>query len=131
MEQNKQDQPSTSEIIDDLEHSKNEVSVSAISWWESKRLWFNILVGISGVLGILAYVGYLSIIDVIGIVVWGVIANLLYSTGMTVELLDSYYFDNRNNLKRFRWLFFAIGTGSFCILTYWYARTYFLYMINF
>ena len=94
---------------------------SNMKWWESKRLLFNLAVGLFGVFGI--YIGIsqyeytLTIIDFIGIIFWGVSANILYSTGLLLELLDWYYLNNKIRIYRFRRLFFIGGLLFSCVFT--------------
>jgi hypothetical protein len=65
-----------------------------IRWWEARRIPFNLIVGASGVvsLGIISLISILPpsahgfSIPFLAIVVYGVLANLCYSLGPTVEL---------------------------------------------
>lgn len=94
---------------------------SNIKWWESKRLIYNIAVGLFGVFGIydgLPRVEYFwTIDDSIGIIFWAIGANILYSLGTLLELFDWYYLKNKLRIKRFRMLFFIVGLLFSCIWT--------------
>ncbi|MEM5565915.1 hypothetical protein WNY78_12410 [Psychroserpens sp. AS72] len=105
-----------------IEKTTNDI----LKWWEPKRLWFNFAVGLSGVLAILLTGEFEFIIfDIIGIFIWGVIANILFSTGILVEILDDYYFKSKLKLFNFRWLFYIVGTILYCIVTFGYAVLYY------
>lgn len=92
-----------------------------IKWWESKRWIFNLGVGIFGIFAIydgLSRSEYSwTKANTIGIIYWGVGANLVYSSGILLELFDWYYMNNKIGIKRFRLMFFIIGFLFSCSLT--------------
>jgi len=95
---------------------------SNIKWWESKRLYFNIAVGLFGIYGI--YDGLRSINyewtyeDTLGIIIWGIGANIFYSLGTLMELFDWYYFKNKMKINEgLRYLLFIGGTIFSCFWT--------------
>lgn len=89
-----------------------------VKWWEKKRLWFNIIVCSTGIICILVMnLGFFLIFDFIGIVIFGIVANVFYSTGILVELLDIYYLRGKLKLYDYRLLFFIIGTLATCYFT--------------
>lgn len=100
-----------------------------IKWWEDKRWIYNIAVGVIGVFTI--YDGISrgeyswTIKDTIGIIIWGIGANIFYSTGILLELFDWYYFKNKVDIKRLRLIFFLIGLVLSCFLTLLYGWLYF------
>ncbi|CAM1339374.1 hypothetical protein TAESTU_10490 [Tenacibaculum aestuarii] len=47
--------------------------------------------------------------------------NILYSTGIIVEILDQYYFKGKLKLDRFRLLFLIIGFVLCCFVTWFKA----------
>jgi hypothetical protein len=99
---------------------------------ETKRLWFNIEVGISGISAIVSTGNFECILfNIFGIVAWGLIVNILISTGILVEILDDYYFKSKFKLSRFRWFFYIAGTILYCILTFGYAIFYFIDFADF
>ncbi|MBC8754588.1 hypothetical protein H2O64_07875 [Kordia sp. YSTF-M3] len=110
------------------EHIQLDFSVlkKTIVWWEKKRIWFNIIIGINGVLALLS-IGppYFSITEIVGIVIFGFFMNIFYSTGIILAVLDSYYFRNKFNLFRFRHLFIIIGTMLSIIFTWVTAFAYY------
>jgi len=109
---------------------KIEEVKSNIKFWESKRWIFNVLVGISGALGI--YLGirnanyFWSSSDTIGVIIYAVTANVFYSLGMIIELLDWYYLKNKIGISRFQLPLFAIGTIFSCLSTFLSAWMYFV-----
>ncbi|WP_298900292.1 hypothetical protein [uncultured Psychroserpens sp.] len=104
---------------------------SILSWWEPKRIWFNFLVGISGILGMLTGISQFEFTDLLGVLAWGILANILFSTGILVEILEDYYFKGKLKLQHFRWTFLVIGTLLYCTLTFSYAAYYYTPFIDF
>ena len=102
---------------------------SNIKWWESKRLIFNILVGISGIIAIYKASHldnfYWSNQDTFGTITWGLGANIFYSCGMILELFNWYYLKEKLNLNKLRLLLFIIGLIFSCLWTYFNAWMYF------
>ncbi len=100
-----------------------------IKWWESKRWIFNLAVGLAGVIAIYYATSYSTFIwyrtDVLGIIIWGIGANILYSSGTLIELFDWYYLKNAIRLKNLRGLFFVVGTVFSCLWTFYNAWMYF------
>jgi hypothetical protein len=109
---------------------ETEKVLSLVKWWESKRWIFNLLVGISGIYGIYGGLrdwpdnSFVSS-DLIGIILWGIFANILYSTGMVVEILEQYYFKGKLKLIRLRLIFLIIGTLLYCFITWFNAWKYY------
>jgi hypothetical protein len=111
-----------------IEKTTNEI----LKWWEPTRLWFNICVGISGLVAIVITGNFDCILfNIIGIVFWGIIANILFSTGILVEILDAYYFKSKLRLFKYRWVFYIMGTILYCIVTFGYAVLYFTNFVDF
>lgn len=94
-----------------------------IKWWESKRWIYNLVVGFFGVfamyVGLSEEMSFFTKTDIFGIIWWGIKANILYSSGMLLELLDWYYLKNRIGIKKIRGLFFTIGLIISSLLTFW------------
>jgi hypothetical protein len=63
--------------------------------------------------------------DLIGIILWGILANILYSTGIITEVLEQYYLRGKLKLYRFRLIFFIIGTFLYCFITWFNAWRYY------
>ncbi|AUC75670.1 hypothetical protein [Olleya sp. Bg11-27] len=101
---------------------------NSIVWWEKKRLWFNVAVGLTGVISILFIWPYLFYDRFIAIILYGIIANIFYSLGMLIELLDSYYHKGKCKFHNYRKLFFLIGTLAYCFVTFYLVRL--LYMLQ-
>lgn len=111
----------SNEILDDLESPPIDFS-EIVSWWESKRLRFNFIVGIWGLIGI-----YLSPftqdillypVTILIIALWAVLLNICYLSGMGIELLNHYYFKSRRNLKPYRLFLFVIGTIASSLVSF-------------
>ncbi|WP_196889474.1 hypothetical protein [Aureivirga sp. CE67] len=100
-----------------------------IKWWESKRIIFNISLGLIGVstlsLGIINSRYSFLFFDLFGILFWGIMANIAYSSGVFLELIDWYYFKNKIQIKRFRMFFFICGFAFSCFLTLIFGLIYF------
>lgn len=101
---------------------------SNIKWWESKRWIYNIGVGLCGLLMIILaiYGGYSwTQADTFGVIYWGIGANILYSLGILLELLDWYYLNNKIRIQKFRTALFIIGISFSCLWTLWCCMIYF------
>lgn len=110
------------ELVDnDAFNNKVDNIRLALTWWEGKRIWFNLSVGLSGLIGILLNSQFFNSFEIIGIIFYGLFANLLYSVGFLLEVFDNYYFKDRLRLNRFRKALFLIGTILFCITTFFMA----------
>ncbi|MFK7773854.1 MAG: hypothetical protein AB8F94_17015 [Saprospiraceae bacterium] len=73
----------------------SEELYESIKWWESRRILFNIAVGISGLIPIYIFwdavleIGFLF--SVIGILIYGSLANICYCFGWGIDILKSFY----------------------------------------
>ncbi len=102
---------------------------SLLKWWESKRLVFNVFIGFIG--GITLLLGmseidcnYWFLSDILGIFLWGIMANILYSSGILLELSDWYYLKGKIRVKKYRFLLLVLGFTFSCLLTFLCARVY-------
>jgi hypothetical protein len=108
--------------LDELSMSKLESSLlDAHSYWLKKRLIFNLIVGAVGLLAIILYAKVFTLFDLIGIVLWGFVANGLYSFGYVIE---SYMITKYPKVKfrNVRFLFFYVGTFLYSLVTFIYAQ---------
>lgn len=112
--------------VDELSKSKLESSLlDAHSYWLKKRLIFNLVVGGVGLLATINYAKVFTLFDFIGIVLWGFVANGLYSFGYVIE---SYMITKYPKVKfsNVRFLLFYVGTFIYSLVTVIYAQEYFL-----
>ena len=103
----------------------------AIGWWESRRIPYNLIVGCAGILSCIA-AGVVAVISVnlypndagipdppifilFGIILYGIIANILYTGGWVVELLIRKAWPREAD--RFATLSFASGLVFSVLLT--------------
>ncbi|WP_298513324.1 hypothetical protein [uncultured Kordia sp.] len=99
---------------------------NTISWWEKKRIAFNFFVGITGVIAVLAFIPHtFGMEDAIGIVLWGIMANILYSAGILLEVANQYYLKGKLNIFQFRLFFFVAGTFTYMLVTWAYTGIYY------
>ncbi|WP_420574107.1 hypothetical protein [Kordia sp.] len=99
---------------------------ATISWWEQKRIAFNFFVGITGVIAVLAFIPHtFGMEDAIGIILWGIMANVLYSTGILLEVINQYHLKGKLNIFQFRMLFFIVGTFTYMLATWVYTGLYY------
>ena len=115
------------EIIDDTSIEAPLISPlrNALTWWEKKRMWYNILVGVSGLIAIVLYANYFSLGEIIGLLLYGVVLNIFYSTGFILEALNIYYLKQKFQIEYLRYPLLIIGTVLSSILTYVWAVIYF------
>ena len=107
----------------------------AIKWWEKKRIAFNLIILLGGIIGIIIGVenglgnySTLSNIDFLEVILWAIIANIIYSMGFFAEALDNYYFKdkfkNMLRIKRFRFALFFILTIVCFVFTLFHALSH-------
>ncbi len=89
-----------------------------IKWWESKRWLFNLGNGLIGILGLILFADYFKIEEVIGLIIYAIVANILFSSGMILEILDFYYLNNKLGFNKFRILFLILGLFFSCGITF-------------
>jgi len=98
----------------------------SLSYWEKRRLHFNIIVGAAGLTGMLLFIfprwGILPY-DVFGAICWGIMANVLYSLGYVLESIALKL--NVLNTANLRNLFFIGGTVAYALVSFlasfWYT----------
>lgn len=105
----------------------NQSIIQKFKWWEKKRMLFNIAVGISGLITTIMYCKHFEIFELFGVIAWGMVANILYSTGFIFEMVDHYYFNERIQIVKFRMFLFLIGTLSYIIVSYFFGMVYYLF----
>jgi hypothetical protein len=97
-----------------------------IVWWEKQRIIFNLVVGISGLLPLIILLpSWFGIEEVIGILIWGIISNILYSSGILVEIFNLYYLNSKVNFFKFKFGFYFFGSLLYCVVTFFYSFLYF------
>lgn len=106
------------DLVDDISDASEGSLRTALSWWEKKRLIFNLSVGSVGVLGIVFFSTFFGLPDVFGIILWGLFLNLLYSVGFLLEAFNIHYLNNKFQFDQLRLGLFLIGTITSCIVTF-------------
>lgn len=90
--------------------------LEAHRFWTSKRMSFNLIVGITGGIFVLLFLGFrLDFFDFAGIIIWGLVANAFYSVGY---VLDSYLISvskGQRSLASNRILLFWLGAIGYVI----------------
>ena len=103
-----------------------ELTKDTLSWWEKKRIWYNLIVLIFGIWQIVKEKpDTFGFEDIKCIIIYGLGANILYSSGILVELLDEYYLKTFFKLKRFRWFFLIVGTLFSVLYSTWLIMIYY------
>jgi poly(A) polymerase Pap1 len=83
------------------EYSSQSVSkelYESIKWWESRRIFYNIAVGIAGLIPIailydsILQIGFFN--SIIGIVIYAILVNICYCFGWGIDILKSFYLEN-------------------------------------
>ena len=97
-----------------------------VTWWEKQRIVFNVVVGLTGILSMIMFISNpFGIREVIGILFWGFIANILYSSGILLEIINLYYLKGKVNFFKFRFGFYVFGTLLYCAATFIYPFLYY------
>ncbi len=109
------------------EVSKNGLEASLLdahNYWLRMRLFFNLIVGAAGTLATLLYAETFTTFDLLGILMWGFVANGLYSSGYSLE---SYVITQHPKVKfrNYRFLLFYIGTLLYSFVSFFYAQLYY------
>jgi hypothetical protein len=87
-----------------------DLTKNILKWWEKKRIWYNLIMLVFGVWQIiLEEPDTFDLADIKCVIIYGIGANLFYSSGILIELLDDYYLKSFFKFKRFRWVFLIIG----------------------
>ena len=94
----------------------------SIKWWEKRRIYFNILVGISGLIPLVLSLPHLAIKEIIGvfivIFVYGFFVNMCYCFGWASDILKAYYYKTPT-FGDYRSLFFGLGLIFSMLTTFW------------
>jgi hypothetical protein len=112
--------------IELTETVKNKI-LEAHLFWFTKRLLFNILVGISGVIGLAInwyklFCGiYQLLFIVLGSIVWGLVANAFYSLGFELDCLIIHITKGLKSLDNNRILVFWTGTILYMLVSVLFA----------
>jgi len=100
----------------DLFNDQEDKSLlSAFAWWEKRRLFYNLAVGITGLMCLL--LNPFLFTYPLGILIYGILANLCYSLGFFIELVTKYYFKSKMDFTEKRKMLFILGVISSILLT--------------
>lgn len=100
---------------------------SSYTFWHQHRLTFNIIVGIAGFVPTLLFFNSVTLFDVLGIVLWGLVANVFYSVGYSIESFFITKTKGKTTFIKYRSFLFWLGTVSYALVSIYYAFAYFLY----
>jgi hypothetical protein len=101
-------------ILDDIIPGDTNNGIKLLEsyrYWQSRRLLFNIIVGVAGVISI----ALTHMFSLLGVIAWGFVANIFYSTGYVLESFTIVRSNGKQNLKDFRSLFFWVGTLGYAL----------------
>lgn len=107
---------------------KNEfhaLFTNAVGWWEKKRIWYNLVVGISGAIPLSINLNQVGLDEMIGLLLFGIFMNLLYSSGIALEALNFYYLNPPFKTAFLRFPLFILGTLLSIVVTFTTAVLYF------
>lgn len=94
-------------------------------FWSKKRLLFNIVVGLAGLISVITFLGNsITVFDLFGIIMWGIVANALYSIGY---VWDSYIISKskgERSLSNNRDSLFWLGTIAYVIVSILFTLMY-------
>jgi|688.fasta_scaffold508684_2 hypothetical protein len=108
-------------------------ALSIIAWWESRRILFNLVVGLCGLptLAIVFFTGLASVsLCIYGTIEYGLLANLCYTAGWICELIARHWWKERArhlgpilfSLGFSFSIFLTLGAGLICILIFLLLR---------
>ena len=94
-------------------------------YWSKKRILFNIIVGSAGIISVLLVLGTgLAIFDLFGIVMWGVVANAMFSIGYIFESYIISKSNGQRDLQGNRDILFWLGTIAYVIVGFIFLLIY-------
>ena len=94
-------------------------------YWSKKRILFNIIVGSAGLISVLLVLGTgLTIFDLFGIVMWGVVANAMFSIGYIFESYIIAKSKGQRDLQGNRDILFWMGTIAYVIVGFIFLLMY-------
>ena len=108
---------------------ENKLTQSNI-FWLKKRLIFTIIVGIAGIISISRFWNLITAFDILGIILWGIVANAMYSFGYVLESLIIHKTNGQSDLKKSRVWLFWIGTICYTLLTILYTPLYYYQLLS-
>lgn len=92
---------------------------SIIQWWERRRIWYNVAVGLAGIVGVIPSTIFYPIwFVVISAVFYGVLANICYTMGWSIELFLLMKSKDKIHFGRYRLVIFILGLIGSVILTF-------------
>lgn len=107
------------EIIDKLDQETVKIGPlkAALSWWEKRRLWFNLAMLVSGMIPLVIYADTFRPGDGVGLFFYGLFFNILYSVGFLIEAWSIHYFKGKGMPNELQWILFLLGTIFSCGIT--------------
>jgi len=99
-----------------LKISQKDISTTGciIRWWERRRKYYNLVVGLAGILGLtLIKICIPKISLFFGIpfvILYGILANLLYTTGWISFIILKKVFDTIWDFEKYMVMLYIIGT---------------------
>jgi len=94
-------------------------------YWSKKRILFNIIVGSAGIISVGLVLGTdLVIFDLFGIILWGVVANAMFSAGYILESYIISISKGQRDLHDNRDILFWIGTIAYVIVGFMFLLMY-------
>jgi hypothetical protein len=87
---------------------KDKSLLTAFAWWEKRRPAYNMVVGITGLV-VLFFLGEFSLLTLAGVLLYGLVANVFYSTGFLLEVVDKHYFKSSLDISERKNELFWIG----------------------
>ena len=111
--------------ITDEEKVSGQKLLDSHRYWSRRRILFNIIVGTAGIISVLLVLGTgLTIFDLFGIVMWGVVANAMFSIGYIVESYIIAKSKGQRDLQGNRDILFWIGTIAYVIVGFMFLLMY-------
>ncbi len=108
--------------------TEDHILVTALRWWEGRRLWFNGAVLLSGIAGFLfrpdAFGTAAPIL--LEVTIWVLLGNVVYCAGYMLEAMLYQYGPSRFRLQNTRWVFFILGTGLVCFTAFSFVSLWYL-----
>ena len=114
---------SDEEIIDEADSTPIDPVRAAFAWWAKRRLRYNLIVGLSGVITLVIMDSFGSL-ELILAIIYGIFANLCYTSGFLLTALDLHFFNSALGLYAIRNGLYTLGLVFSIALTIFACVTY-------
>ncbi|HYG50522.1 MAG TPA: hypothetical protein VD905_06445 [Flavobacteriales bacterium] len=115
------------ETLDGPDPKKEQIAeklMDAHAFWLRRRFFFNAAVGLCGLIPLISFISFFPQAALLGAIIWGLVANGLFSLGYAIESYHIIRSGGLGDLKTTREYMFWMGTLLYCVVTYMTALSF-------